>query len=500
MSNICYAAGCKYTRLLGDNKSLSLLEREESALKETWSLRGRSSYATESASSRHALLKTRITHQCGGVHLGQWLFSSTLHQSRPKTAPSKGVVTMSSQYITEEDFDRADSHGKKYLKLELHHFTSKTKWIASFLRTLSGIFCAYAIKIMCKQHVASCADSDDPACAPTPYTAPYTQTLVMLTAEASCLIIYGFDKIYNLTRSKVPYTDFAPSHEQYLKKRGRWYHWIPAGLADAFGTVLFNIAMSFTYATTVVMLKNFMVVISAVLQLFMIRRALRIHEWIGVTCITTALVLTAIPAVLHPDPDVKEPWKATLGIALAILGTSLHGLQGTLEEFNFKKTRYSCLRAVGMEGLTGGVIWMLLYPIFSYTNFENVKVTRFQLKTSSTLQQVMTTYFFSTIIYNAAGIATTALGGGLLRSIVTSMRSPIVWVIDLSLGWLAFDLFNLWAAFVFFVGFIIHVRMYPREKCTKLHKFLSTPIHSPCTRREFDEDYVPIEDADVFIA
>lgn len=86
------------------------------------------------------------------------------------------------------------------------------------------------------------------------------------------------------------------------------------------------------------MLHNFMVVASAIFSMLILRRPLRVHEWLGCAIVTLALVLTGIPALQKPeeatDAHSSSHW---LGIVLAILSTCVHALQNIWEEALFQK-------------------------------------------------------------------------------------------------------------------------------------------------------------------
>lgn len=146
---------------------------------------------------------------------------------------------------------------------------------------------------------------------------------------------------------------------------------------DFTATYLCNVALTMTYAATVQMLRNFNVVLTAVLTLVMIRRALKVHEWIGVFGITGAMVLAAIPAFNEPDPSVSGN-KSAIGIILALAGTSVQGVQLLTEEFFFRKGRYSPLKAIGCEGAAGIIYSFIAWPIIQATGFEDVTGSWYQ--------------------------------------------------------------------------------------------------------------------------
>eukprot|EP01055_Gregarina_sp_Pseudo9_P000588 Gregarina_sp_Pseudo_9__587@NODE_1377_length_1650_cov_54_443824_g1285_i0_p1_GENE_NODE_1377_length_1650_cov_54_443824_g1285_i0NODE_1377_length_1650_cov_54_443824_g1285_i0_p1_ORF_typecomplete_len431_score24_57SLC35F/PF06027_12/18SLC35F/PF06027_12/4_5e26Nuc_sug_transp/PF04142_15/88Nuc_sug_transp/PF04142_15/3_4e24CRTlike/PF08627_10/2_2e02CRTlike/PF08627_10/2_1e21UAA/PF08449_11/1e02UAA/PF08449_11/1e13TPT/PF03151_16/3_9e12PUNUT/PF16913_5/1_3e07EamA/PF00892_20/41EamA/PF00892_20/9_7e06EamA/PF00892_20/7_4 len=379
--------------------------------------------------------------------------------------------------------------------LELHRFPWWTKWIAAFVCFAGGVFAAYAFKWHNKVTVARCGDVDDPECSPKLFVGAFLQTLLMFLAESICLLIWVVDNHINSPKGRVPWVDFTQTHQSFNKPNGHWWGWVLPACLDNAGTVMSNLAYILTYASTVQMLKNLVVVVCALLQLVVIRRALRIHEWIGTITITGAMVLTAIPAIIDPETsEENDGSKAWLGVLLAILGTSCQGFQIIFEEWLFTKWRYSPIKAVGVEGLAGIVGVVIIMPIAQATGLENVRGSFYQFGHSTKIIVIAVFYIFASIGFNGGGLATTKLGGGLLRAIMAALRAPAVWLLDLMNGWIAFDFYNLGSIFLFLIGFAIHVRCYPPSKLPKFHHILSKPLHFCCTRLELDEDYRELSD------
>eukprot|EP01055_Gregarina_sp_Pseudo9_P000256 Gregarina_sp_Pseudo_9__255@NODE_1162_length_1824_cov_128_406162_g1088_i0_p1_GENE_NODE_1162_length_1824_cov_128_406162_g1088_i0NODE_1162_length_1824_cov_128_406162_g1088_i0_p1_ORF_typecomplete_len443_score65_99SLC35F/PF06027_12/3_5e27Nuc_sug_transp/PF04142_15/2_2e24CRTlike/PF08627_10/6e23TPT/PF03151_16/6_5e16PUNUT/PF16913_5/4_9e14UAA/PF08449_11/1_9e03UAA/PF08449_11/1_7e12EamA/PF00892_20/4_3e02EamA/PF00892_20/1_9e05EamA/PF00892_20/0_32Ferric_reduct/PF01794_19/62Ferric_reduct/PF01794_19/0_022Ferric len=372
----------------------------------------------------------------------------------------------------------------------LHWFPWWTKWLSAGICFLAGTFCAYAFKWQNKVIVARCGDPEDPDCSPKPFVGAFWQTWLMFFGESLCIIVWLMDNRRNKKLHKVNYFDFTVSNKSFAKKEAKWWWWILPSFLDNFGTLFCNIGYTLTYASTVQMLRNFLVVVAAMMQLGLIRRALRVHEWIGVVLITGAMVLTAVPAVLNPeDTELDDDSKAWLGILMAILGTACQGVQFVFEEWVYKRRRYSPVKTVGVEGLVGIVAVSIMMPIAQVTGFEDVRASLYQYWHSTKIGIITLFYFFSCMLFNGSAQATTKLGSALLRSIMFALRGPAVWILDLCNRWIEFDYYNLGGIFIFLIGFAIYVRCYPPNKFPRMHKFFSTPWHWCCTKPELDEDY-----------
>eukprot|EP01057_Protomagalhaensia_wolfi_P000230 Protomagalhaensia_wolfi_Nauph_80__229@NODE_1129_length_1708_cov_252_212103_g861_i0_p1_GENE_NODE_1129_length_1708_cov_252_212103_g861_i0NODE_1129_length_1708_cov_252_212103_g861_i0_p1_ORF_typecomplete_len434_score94_19CRTlike/PF08627_10/1_9e03CRTlike/PF08627_10/2_1e29SLC35F/PF06027_12/8_8e02SLC35F/PF06027_12/5_9e29Nuc_sug_transp/PF04142_15/7_2e02Nuc_sug_transp/PF04142_15/1e23UAA/PF08449_11/2_5e14TPT/PF03151_16/4_8e14PUNUT/PF16913_5/6_1e11EamA/PF00892_20/6_5e02EamA/PF00892_20/1_2e06EamA/PF00892_20 len=376
----------------------------------------------------------------------------------------------------------------------LHQYPVWIKWIAAFVCFSSGCVSSYSFKIMNKQQVRRCGDLTDPDCDAKSFNGPFLQTLIMFFGEMLCLFLWMGDEAINKKKSKVPWSDFTLNHKSFVKRDGKWWGWALPSFLDFIATVMSNIALTITYASTVTMLRNTFVVVAALLQLILIRRALRVHEWIGVITVSTAMVLTAIPAILRPEDASHSAGEAALGVILAVLSTVFQAIQMVFEEFLFTKWRYSPIKAVGMEGCTGIVYTLIAFPIVHATGMENVKHAWYQWANDSVCLGITFLFLAACILFNGGGLATTKLGGALLRGIVRAGRAPAIWIVDLIVGWIAYDNYNLISVFIFIIGFSIHARMWPAEKFPRWHKVMSTPWHWCCTKPELDEGYEPPTD------
>eukprot|EP01054_Gregarina_sp_Poly1_P009877 Gregarina_sp_Poly_1__9876@NODE_640_length_7000_cov_184_134574_g489_i0_p3_GENE_NODE_640_length_7000_cov_184_134574_g489_i0NODE_640_length_7000_cov_184_134574_g489_i0_p3_ORF_typecomplete_len430_score29_95SLC35F/PF06027_12/3e22Nuc_sug_transp/PF04142_15/3_2e02Nuc_sug_transp/PF04142_15/4_5e18CRTlike/PF08627_10/7_5e16UAA/PF08449_11/1_9e09TPT/PF03151_16/4_2e08PUNUT/PF16913_5/1e07EamA/PF00892_20/7_4e02EamA/PF00892_20/0_0094EamA/PF00892_20/1_3e03NADH5_C/PF06455_11/0_25NADH5_C/PF06455_11/2_3e03Mg_trans_NI len=373
----------------------------------------------------------------------------------------------------------------------LHYFPWWTKWLAALVCYICGLFTAYAFKWQNKTFVQPCDDLENESCSPIPFVGAFLQALFMFFGESLCLLVWLLDNFINRRKNRVAWSDFTRSYNSFVKPDGHWWHWPFLACLDFGATVTNNIAYTLTYASTVHMLHNIHVIICALEQLAIIRRALRIHEWIGVITITTAMVLTALPAILRPETSVlHDGSSAWLGVVLALLSTGFRGSQIICEEWLFIKARYSPIKAVGVEGLSGVVLVSIAMPIVQVSGLENVKISFYQFFHSPKLVLITLFYWVACIGFNGGGVATIKLGGGLLRAALSALRAPSVWILDLIARWIEFEYYNLAAVFVFLSGFAVHIRLYPPNKFPRMHRFLSKPWHWCCTRPELDEDYV----------
>lgn len=338
-----------------------------------------------------------------------------------------------------------------------------------------------------------------------PFTGAVLQSFLMFVGESLCYILWFVDYMVSKRQGAYPLCDFVEKHSDLEGKQSHWWWWVLPAFLDCVASTLMNVAYTITYASTVQMLRNFMVVIGAVLQLVIVRKALRWHEYCGVALITGAMFLAAVPAIQNPDDSAVEDSNAALGVLFSLLGTSIQALQLTFEDYLFRnKGRISPLKAVGIEGVSGLVITCaIMMPACEYTDFDPVWDSFHQWVGNGAILGVSIAYVFCATLFNASGLCCTKLATGLLRAVIFAVRAPIVWFFDLGLGWLDYDNYNLGSVFVFAFGFALFINVIPWKSVIcgtvgqSLDDWLTHAPHWCCTKPELDDDYVaPEEDED----
>eukprot|EP01053_Blabericola_migrator_P002593 Blabericola_migrator_1__2592@NODE_1731_length_3907_cov_108_722917_g1118_i0_p2_GENE_NODE_1731_length_3907_cov_108_722917_g1118_i0NODE_1731_length_3907_cov_108_722917_g1118_i0_p2_ORF_typecomplete_len417_score56_33SLC35F/PF06027_12/2_7e20Nuc_sug_transp/PF04142_15/2_1e16CRTlike/PF08627_10/2_5e03CRTlike/PF08627_10/3_3e17UAA/PF08449_11/1e15PUNUT/PF16913_5/5_3e12TPT/PF03151_16/3_6e03TPT/PF03151_16/5_6e11EamA/PF00892_20/4_9e05EamA/PF00892_20/1_1Mg_trans_NIPA/PF05653_14/0_16Phage_holin_1/PF04531_13/5e03P len=374
--------------------------------------------------------------------------------------------------------------------LKLHKFPKSIANIACVITLIGGVFSVYAFKIMNKIWAPVCGDQLNPLCAPRPFDGPYTQGFMMFGSMTFILVIHGIDVLINRCDGYVPFLDFVTDASVYRKKPGHWWWWSVSAMCDLAGSLMCNAALTLTYASTVTMLRNFMVVIAALFQLFLIRKALRIHEWLGVMVLTSAMICTAIPAITHPEGgSTADSQRALMGIALSLVGTTMHSFHVIFDEYLFRKGYYSPMKAVGCQGAFGLCALLILSPLLSFLGAESFRASFYQLSCDLRLFVTAVAYCIAAVAFNGSGLAVTSLVGGLMRVIIVALRAPVTWILDLSLGWIEFDGFSMTGVVLFLLGFAFYVRLWSASVMPEFHKAMSQPVHMLCTKPELDEAY-----------
>lgn len=412
------------------------------------------------------------THGAGGNNgqngrlTSQAAAESTMKASSPPTTNRKRDPLESAAAAL-----AAETDGVLYLRT----YPGWILWLCASLCIVTGVFCSIVFKWQNKVIVKPCDNCDY-----VPFEGALYQTQQMFIGETLAMILYYLDSYLSKRKANAPVFDFAKSLDYYKLPQGPFWYWPVCSLFDFAATLMIMISLKMTYASTIQMLRNFMVVICAFLQPFMMKKAVKIHEAFGVVLITVAMVLTAIPAIQTPDSDgdnTSSTSQVIIGVVLAVAGTSLQAVQLILEEAFIKKGRSSPLRCVAWEGIGGLVYSFVAWPICQKLNMEDVTGSWYASLHSTTISVLTIIYVPTATAFNVTGLATTLLGSGLLRGVCFAVRSPLVWIISLIVKWQDYDNYSLASAIVFCIGFAIYVNLTGLSHGNSLDKFLSKPIH-----------------------
>lgn len=184
------------------------------------------------------------------------------------------------------------------------------------------------------------------------------------------------------------------------------------------------------------MLRGSMIVFSAILSIPVLGRKLYCFHWLGVSVCVCGLALVGTSNELDSESkkaihtNIKD---ATFGMVLVIIGQMMVAVQMIAEEKLLKDVNLPGMLIVAYEGVWGVFLTgLVVYPICTYTQFEDAYDTYDMLCSRRELQILFVTLVFSCATYNVSGMAVTGLLSAVQRSMVEASRTAMIWGIDLS--------------------------------------------------------------------
>jgi len=281
---------------------------------------------------------------------------------------------------------------------------------------------------------------------------------------------------------------------------------IPASFCDMCGTCLMYVSLTLTSATMFQMLRGAVIIFTGINSMIFLKAKLKWFQWFGMAVVFFGLVITGLPDVMYPEETTcflkpNETTSTTIptisttervpppdyefdvyrlericpeggddGIGDAILGDILIvcaqvvvSFQMVYEEKILTKYDIAPLQAVGWEGFWGFIGMSLCLVIFyfipvqqelwSYSptppyQLEDSIDGFIQLGNNPLLLVAILGTIFSIAFFNYAGQTVTKELSATNRMVLDSVRTLVIWVFSISIGWQRFQYLQV-------IGFII---------------------------------------------
>jgi len=230
-------------------------------------------------------------------------------------------------------------------------------------------------------------------------------------------------------------------HQRWLGKKDRislrtyFLLAIPASF-DLLGTMLSQIGLLYVTPSLYMLIRCFVIVVTAILKVTVLKTRLAKHEWLGVFINFLAMCLVSAPSFFAPmSSSGRDP---RIGILFIVLSCLIQGAQYVFEEKVMANDGAPALIVVGMEGLWGVIISLAIcWPIFYLIpgsdkgSMENMWDAVVMLHNSSLLTGYLLLYLFSVSLYNVFAVFITNLLNSVWHAILDNFRPVAVWATDL---------------------------------------------------------------------
>ncbi|PWA27416.1 hypothetical protein CCH79_00000478, partial [Gambusia affinis] len=210
-------------------------------------------------------------------------------------------------------------------------------------------------------------------------------------------------------------------------------------------------ALNMTSASSFQMLRGAVIIFTGLLSVAFLGRRLAPSQWLGISITILGLVVVGLADFVsgHRDDSHKLSDVIT-GDLLIIMAQIIVSVQMVLEEKFVYKHDVHPLRAVGTEGLFGFVVLsLLLIPMYF------IHVGDFSDNPRQVLEDALDAFCqigykplillallgntVSIAFFNFAGISVTKEISATTRMVLDSLRTLVIWVVSLALGWEQFQ-------------------------------------------------------------
>lgn len=273
---------------------------------------------------------------------------------------------------------------------------------------------------------------------------PFVQSFAMFIGEFSCLLVFYIVLCRNKSQNKpleLPNPDF-----------NRWVMLAPA-ICDCLATSMMNIGLNLTYASVFQMLRGSVVIFTGIFSVIFLGRKLYCFHWVGMFFVLCGLALVGLSSVIDSTGSDAGARNPVLGNIFVIFAQLIVAGQMVIEEKFVAGYNVPALLAVGLEGFFGFVIVAILVAGMFYVNapdalqapglngkMEDVIDAVTMIGNSAAIAVALGGNVISIAFFNFFGISVTKEMSATTRMVLDSLRTVVIWLVCLALGWETFKL------------------------------------------------------------
>ncbi|KAK2890041.1 solute carrier family 35 member F6 [Channa argus] len=270
------------------------------------------------------------------------------------------------------------------------------------------------------------------------FSHPFVQAVGMFLGEFSCLAVFYILLCHDRRRPE-PQMNAAHSFNPLL--------FFPPAMCDMTATSIMYVALNMTSASSFQMLRGAVIVFTGLLSVAFLGRRLVVSQWIGIFITILGLVIVGMADFFssHKD-DTHKLSDIITGDLLIIMAQIIVAVQMVLEEKFVYTHNVHPLQAVGTEGFFGFfVLSLLLIPMYfiHVGNFsgsprlvlEDALDAFCQIGHQPLILLALLGNTVSIAFFNFAGISVTKEISATTRMVLDSLRTLVIWVVSLALGW-----------------------------------------------------------------
>eukprot|EP00347_Sterkiella_histriomuscorum_P013774 403363419 len=294
-------------------------------------------------------------------------------------------------------------------------------------------------------------DPNDPNPKRPTFNHPFVQCAIMFLGECLCLVLYGLKLLYQSrqkeTKSFVPQSPGTQQAETlHLKTHiNPLLLAIPAGF-DIVASTLMNIALTMVAASVYQMLRGMIIIITALMAIFFLKKKLYLHHWSSIACIFIGVAFVGLAAIFFKTDEEKADTDGETkpqGLILLLCAQLFTGGMFIVEEKLLGDYYLDPLKIVGLEGVWGLLMWCILLPIFNNIPcnvqglcnngvLEDTLVAFQEFGKNPILILLSVGICFSIACFNAFGVTVTKHASAAQRSTIDTSRTVLIWIFFLA--------------------------------------------------------------------
>ncbi|CAK1588263.1 unnamed protein product [Parnassius mnemosyne] len=272
---------------------------------------------------------------------------------------------------------------------------------------------------------------------------PFLQAATMFLGEIMCLVT--FKMVYFKTRNTGGHS-LTHGNQNFNP-----FILMPAAMFDLIGTSIMYIGLTLTYASSFQMFRGSIILFVAVFSMTFLNRQIITREWAGIIGVLLGLVIVGATDAIYQSPgEAKGRNSLITGDMLIIVAQVVSACQMVYEEKYVAGLNIPSMQAVGWEGIFGFSVLSLLLVIFYWVpapshfgnnprgTVEDAIDGLIQIGNNPLLLMAVIGTIISIAFFNFAGISVTKEMSATTRMVLDSIRTFVIWMVSLAVGWQAF--------------------------------------------------------------
>lgn len=277
---------------------------------------------------------------------------------------------------------------------------------------------------------------------------PWCMTTVMFIGMTFCLPLAYWKSGMEHKGRKGTADDEQPLIPQdYPAKKQQWREVLLLAIPSAFdlvATILMNIGLLSVTASVYQMMRGAEMLFAAGFAVIFLNRELNKFHYLGILCCVAGISMVGISSLKSGEGSSTHPVSTEsmlMGMGLIIMSQAVQAAQLTFEDFFMADLNMEPMKIVGFEGLFGTAMMVcLLLPIVYFVPgpeglglHENTLDTLHMIFHSKALATVLAVDMVALLAYNFCGMMVTGHLGAVFRTVLETMRTLFVWLVDLLL-------------------------------------------------------------------
>lgn len=290
---------------------------------------------------------------------------------------------------------------------------------------------------------------------------PFFQAVGMFLGEMMCMVV--FLVMYCSGR----HTTIRPREERFIGLGYNPLIFLPASICDMCATSLMYIGLNLTYASSFQMLRGAVIIFTALLSVAFLGRTIKAQMWVGIVGVILGLGVVGLTDILTNNSAKSDTNAVIAGDLLIIMAQIIVAVQMVYEERVINRFSIHPLEAVGWEGIFGFLMLGTLLVPFYYIHadsFSKLPTKRLddaidafhQLAQNPKILTATLGNIFSIAFFNFAGISVTREISATTRMVLDSLRTLIIWVFTLALGWQPFEGLQILGFILLIIGMMLY--------------------------------------------